>query len=143
MSIRPLHGQKPGIECPMAYAQMDELGSSALAIFNKAMIQTDLYIKSPQAVISKMNKTKEMLRREKLKEFLDFANSTIEQLCDDQFHTVDDQMNLGTIMGYLDDFYEEIRLMTSEQLELFWGFHNPETSETFWGNVESALNLGK
>ena len=32
-----------------------------------------------------MNKTKEMLRREKLKEFLDFANSTIEQLCDDQF----------------------------------------------------------
>ena len=42
-----------------------------------------------------------------------------------------------------DDFYEEIRLMTSEQLELFWGFHNPETSETFWGNVESALNLGK
>ena len=127
----------------MAYEHMDDIGVTALAIFNKAMIQTDAYIKDHQVAFSKLNKTKEMLRREKLKEYLDFANSAIEQISDDLFQDFDNQITLGNIMGYIDDFYEELRLMTSEQFELFWGFHNPETSETFWGNVESALNLGK
>jgi hypothetical protein len=127
----------------MAYEHMDDIGATALAIFNQAIIQTDAYIKDHQVAFSKLNKTKEILRREKLKEYLDFASSTIEQICDDLFQDFDDQITLGNIMGYIDDFYEELRLMTSEQFELFWGFHNPETSETFWGNVESALNLGK
>ena len=127
----------------MAYQEMDELGSTALRIFNRAMIQTDAYIKDHQTFFLKMNKSKEKLRREKLKEFLDISTSTIEKLCEDQIRSVDDQMNLGEIMGYLDDFYEEIKHMTSDQLELFWGFHNPETSEIFWGNVKSAQKLSE
>lgn len=138
-----LQVEAPQIQWTMAYEQMDDIALAALSIFNEAMIQTDLYIKNHRETFSKLNTTKEMVRREKLKEYLDFANSTIEKLTNDLIQDFYDQVAVGSIMGYLDDFYEELRMMTSEQLELFWGFHNPETSDIFWGNVESAKNLGK
>jgi len=121
---------------------LDENGVTALRIFNKAMIETGAYIKDHQEVLSGLNKSTEMIRRHKLKQLLDFANSAIEEIAEDHFQDFDGQFTLGNISGYLDDFYEELDAMDSEQFELFWGFHNPETSDNFWGNVKSALNLG-
>ena len=121
---------------------MDENGVTALRIFNKAMIETGRYIRDHQEVLQGLNKGTEAVRREKLKQFLDFASSTIDEIADDQFQDFDGQFTLGNISGYLDDFYEELEAMNSEQFELFWGFHNPETSDNFWGNVKSAKNLG-
>ena len=73
---------------------LDENGITALRIFNKAMIETGAYIKDHQEVLSGLNKSTEMIRRQKLKQLLDFANSAIEEIAEDHFQDFDGQFTL-------------------------------------------------
>ena len=120
---------------------MYETHDTAVLIFNNSIKAVNQSLANPALKGNMTSASLTVERRKNLKMFIDASTFALQQAADDLFPDFEDQVTLGNLMGYLDDYLLEVEELSDENFELFWSIHNPDKSTDLEGNLESARNL--